>query len=430
MRYQFNLEKARDNIKNIIDELVNHMQHSGAIIVATNKKTIYKKYFGYADIPKKIPISQDTQLLAGSVTKQFTAVAILKALFDKNTYKNDHKKIKDNIKTELNNTVDHYLPAGHEIWNSSMPTWASTVTIHQLLIHSSGITNYTSLPDYEKQKFLRHSDLIAFFKTHELEFNPGEKFSYSNSGYYLLGVIIQQITQQRLDTYLEKTFFDPLGMRSTFLAMQGTVDDLIRTDARFSHLSRGYQYEIAEQDTSLKEVKRYESMEVPGAAGSLISTAEDLLKWDNALYNGEVIPTFLLELFVQPYLVTERPDAYYGYGIEIMQSEIVGKYYSHRGGIPGFRSILTFIPSLQISIVILQNIVADQEKIMPEIEKIKADLPKTLSKEESLQELVKLVEDKYPNINENKKRYEFSPVYDVIIKAIENVCISKSTDLI
>gem|GEM_PF-2138076 len=428
MKYKLDLKEAKDKIRNTIDELLNHKQHSGSIIVAINSNTIYKNYFGYADILKKIPISQDTQLLAGSVTKQFAAVAILRALYDKITYKNDHEEIKDIIQNELNYTIDHYLPLEHDIWNGSMPTWANTVTIHQLLVHSSGITNYTSLPDFEKQKFLKDSDIVSFFKNHELEFTSGEKFSYSNSGYYLLGIIIQQITQQRLDTYLEKTFFDPLQMRSTFLAIQGTVDDLIRSDARFSHLARGYQYEIAEQHTNLKEINRYESMEVPGAGGSLISTAEDLLKWNNALYNGKIIPTFLLELFLKPYLVTESADAYYGYGIEIMQSDILGKYYSHRGGIPGFRSILTYIPLLQISIVTLQNIAADPEKIMPDVEKIKADIPKTLSPEESMQELTKRIEDKYPNINQNKKRYELSPVYDAIIKAIESVCILKSPD--
>lgn len=426
MTYKLNLEKTQDKITNTINELLNHMQHSGSVFVATNKEIIYKKCFGYADISKKIPVSTNTQFLVGSVTKQFTAVAIIKALLDKNINKNDHTKLKDLIQAELNNTIEHYLPAEHEIWNDSMPAWASTVTIHQLLVHSSGITNYTSLPDFEKQKFPKNSDLITFFKKHELEFIPGEKFSYSNSGYYLLGMIIQQVTQQNLDIYLEKTFFEPLGMRSTFLPTHGTVDDLIRSDARFANLARGYQYEITKQAASLEEVNRYESMEIPGGAGSLISTANDLLKWNIALYAGKILPKFLLDLILKPYLVTERVDSYYGYGIEIMKSEVFGEYYSHRGGIPGFRSILTFIPSLQISIITLQNIVADQKNIMPEVEKIKADLSQTLSLEESLLELVKIIESKYPSIIENRKRYELAPIYDDIIKTLENVCAYNS----
>lgn len=399
-------------INNTIDELVKNMNHSGSVLVATEKEIIYKKCFGYADIETEIPISFKTQFLAGSVTKQFAAVAILKALLDKN---------KDNIKIELNKTIEYYLTAKHEIWKNSIPAWAGTVTIHQLLIHSSGIPNYTSLPEFEKQKFSKSSDLINFFKGHELEFTPGEKFSYSNSGYYLLGIIIEEITQQDLDIYLEKTFFEPLGMQSSFLPIQGTVDELLCTDARFAKLARGYQYEISTDNASLEEIKRYERMEAPGAAGSLITTAEDLLKWNNALYSGKIIPKFLLELMLHPYLVTERVDAYYGYGIEIMKSEVLGTYYSHRGGIPGFRSILTYIPSLKLSIITLQNLVADQERLMPEIKQIQTSLPPNLSKEESMKQLAEIIENKYPSIIENRKRFEFSPIYEAAIKALENI---------
>lgn len=399
-------------IANKLDELVENMHHSGSTLIATDKEIIYKKCFGYADITKKIPISFNTQFLAGSITKQFAAVAILQALWDKN---------KNDIKTALNKTIDYYLTAKHEIWNNSMPAWASNVTIHQLLIHASGIPNYTSLPEFEKQRFFKNSELINFFKSHELEFTPGEKFSYSNSGYYLLGIIIEEITQQNLDVYLEKTFFEPLGMQSTFFPMQGTVDELIRTDIRFAHLAHGYQYEITTHDVSPEEIKRYERMEVPGAAGALITAAEDLLKWNNALYSAKIIPQFLLELMLHPYLVTERIDAYYGYGIEIMESKRLGRYFSHRGGIPGFRSILTYIPALRLSIITLQNLVADLEKIMPDIEQIQKTLPSNLPKEESIKKLSEIIEAKYPSIIENRKRFEFVPIYEAIIKELEDI---------
>jgi CubicO group peptidase (beta-lactamase class C family) len=423
MPYKFNLEEAKNQIAHTISALTTQTRHSGSVLIATNIETIYKNFFGYADLSKQIPVTLQTQFLAGSVTKQFTAVALLKALFDKNINKYENQEPKDRIQAELHNTIEHYLPADHEIWNGLIPAWASIVTLHQLLVHSSGITNYTSLPDFEKQTFPTPLDLISFFKCHELEFIPGEKFSYSNSGYYLLGVIIQQITQQNLDVYLEKTFFEPFEMRSTFLPTQGTVNDLIRSDIRFVHLARGYQYEITNQDTNLTEITRYEPMEIPGGAGSLISTTEDLLRWNNALYSEKIIPKFLLELFLKPYLITERAEASYGYGIEIMRSDVFGEYYSHRGGIPGFRSILTFIPALRISIVILQNIVANQEKLMPEVEEIKANLPQSLSPEESLLELSQKIESKYPAIIENRKHYEFAPIYDNIIKMLEEVMV-------
>lgn len=425
MAFTFNLEKTRDKIANIINDLASQMKHSGSLLIAINEETFYENYFGYADYIKKTPVTKDTQFLAGSVTKQFTAVALLKALLDKNISKYKNSELKNRIQKELNKTIEYYLPENHEIWNDAMPIWASAVTVHQLLVHSSGIKNYTSLPDFEKQRFTKKADLVSFFKNHDLEFNPGKKFSYSNSGYYLLGVIIQQITQQSFDTYLEKVFFSPFKMRSTYLPIHGTVDDLIRVDARFAHLARGYQYEITKQDAGLTEITRYEYMENPGGAGSLISTAEDLLKWNNALYAEKIIPKCLLELFLNPYLVTERIEAYYGYGIELMKSDMLGEYYSHRGGIPGFRSILTFIPALRMSIVTLQNIVSNQEKLMPEVEEIKANLPQSLSHEESLVEISQRIESKYPAIIENRKHYEFAPIYDNIIKALEEVFVLK-----
>jgi len=399
------LQKVIDTI----DELVKNMNHSGSVLLSTDKEIIYNKCFGFADITKKIPIFFKTQLLAGSVTKQFTSGAVLKAIFDK--YKTD-------IKSKLDKSIEYYLPEEHEIWDRVMPSWARQITIHQLLVHSSGIANYTSLPEYENQTFEKKSDLINFFKAKELEFTPGEKFSYSNSGYYLLGIIIEEIAQQNLDVYLEKTFFEPLGMRSTFLPMQGTVDELIRTDSRFTNLARGYQYEITTHNANIEEIKRYERMELPGAAGSLITTAEDLLKWNKALYSEKIIPQFLLELMLYPYFVTEQADTYYGYGIEIMKSEALGTYYSHRGGIPGFRSILTYIPSLKLSIITLQNIVADQEKIMPEVKRLLEKFPPHLS-EESVKQLTDIIETKYPGIVENRKRFEFSPVYEAVINILK-----------
>lgn len=400
-----------NKISTVIDELIKNMNHSGSILIATPKEIIYKKCFGFADIVRQIPISFKTQFLAGSVTKQFTAVAILKALLGKK---------KNQIKTHLNQAIDYYLPAKHRIWDGSMPAWASVVTIHQLLIHSSGIPNYTSLLDFENRHFPKTKDLINFFKDHDLEFTPGEKFSYSNSGYYLLGIIIEEITQQNLDVYLENAIFKPLSMQSSFLPMRGTVDELIREDERFLNLARGYQYEITSNNAHLEEIKKYERMEVPGAAGSLIITAEDLFKWNNALYNEKIIPKLLLELMLHPHLVTERSDAYYGYGIEIMESEGLGQYYSHRGGIPGFRSVLTYIPSLQLSIIALQNLAANQEKIMPEVKEIQTSLAPNLSNEESTKKLSEIIEAKYPSIILNRKRFELAPVYEAAINALED----------
>ncbi len=373
-------------------------EHSGCILISTPQKIIHENCFGYADFAKKIPIATDTQFLIGSVTKQFAGVAITKALWD--------KKVND-IQAELNKPIAHYLPSHHTLWNGAMPAWANIITLHHLLVHSSGIVNYNSLPGFNNQKFTTAADIISYFKNHALEFTPGEKFSYCNSGYFLLGEIIQEIAQESLDVYLEKIFFAPFEMHSTHFPMQGTVDDLIKTDSRFKKLARGYQYDIAKKTAELSEIPRYESMNIPGAGGSLISTAEDLLKWNNALYTGKIVPKSVLELILKPYLVTDRGDSFYGYGIEIMKAENGDEYYSHRGGIPGFRSILTYLPASQTSIIMLQNIVSNDEFIIPIVEKMKNTLTPT--------ELVKTIETQYPTIPENRKRFELVTLYDNIL---------------
>lgn len=423
MPTKINLSYIKNAVSITINQLTEHMNHSGAVLIVMDKEIIYHHCFGYADIAKKNPISMTTQFLTGSVTKQFTAAAILKALFDKYS-ENEISDIYSHIHSALNTTIEQYLPSEHPIWKGIMPSWTSCITLHHLLTHSSGIPNYTSLPDFENQTFSNAADLVHFFKNYELEFTPGEKFSYSNSGYYLLGFIIQRITQQNLDSYLEDTFFKPLKMNSTFLPVKGTVHDLIRTDSRFLNLARGYDYDMTRHHACLKETKRYASMETPGAAGSLISTAEDLLKWNHALYSEKIIPKFLLQLALKPYLQTERVDAYYGYGIEIIKSKVLGEYYSHRGGIPGFCSILTFIPSLNVSIISLQNISANPEKLLPEIKNIQANLSPHLSIEESNKELIKRIETTYPEIIENRKRYELGPVYESVINTVENMITS------
>jgi CubicO group peptidase (beta-lactamase class C family) len=418
------IKKIESKINYVIDEQMLNMKPSGSVLIAINNQIIYCKSFGYADLINKIPTSMDTQFLVGSVTKQFTAVAILKALFDKNIQMginaNDSVDLKNHVLADLGRAIDFYLPENHAIWNGSMPAWAKIVTVHQLLIHSSGIPSYTSLPDFENHDFAKASDLVTFFKTHELEFTPGTKFSYSNSGYFLLGIIAQQITNLDLDVYMQEKLFEPIEMRSSFLATKGTVNNLIKSDARFVNLARGYQYDITIKNASLNEINNYVSMQIPGAGGSLISTTSDLLKWNNALYTGKIIPNFLIELMTHPYILTEQAKDYYGYGVDIIQSDSLGEYYTHKGGIPGFRSKLTFIPSLQLSIVVLENLVENMDSVKSEIDKIKTELPQTLSENEKQKEIDKILESKYPNIVENRKRYELMLVEENIIKALEN----------
>lgn len=343
------------------------MQPNGTILVACQDEIVFEKGFGVADVLNETAATSDTQYLLASSSKQFTAVALLKALYDKNAktglLKRDHINLQKYIEIDLNSTISNYLPKEHPIWAGNMPFWAQEITLHQLLTHSSGIANVTSLPKFAKFRDSppNISDLISFFKNEKLEFKPGAKYAYSNSNYILLGEIIQQITGISLDFYMQKVLFDPINMHSTFMALKGTVNDLKQFDTRANKLARGYNFDVTVHPVTFTEVKKYEPMQIPRGAGSIISTAPDVLKWNNALYSGKIIPIFLLKLMLASYMPVEE-NISYGYGIKIVNSKELGTYYYHNGSIPGFLSNITYIPSLQLTIICLTNTKAIQSK--------------------------------------------------------------------
>ncbi|MDX1902031.1 MAG: serine hydrolase domain-containing protein [Gammaproteobacteria bacterium] len=399
------------NIQKFLDDYGKSRQLSGTIMVSQNDTIVANQSFGFSDRCENIKCYTDTQYLIGSVTKQFTAVALLRALYDRaiasGLVKDNLLVAEKRINKYLNEPISNYLPAEHEIWAASMPKWANIVTLHQLLIHSSGIINYTSLPEF-KDTFLnppKMPALVSYFKNNDLDFPIGSKHSYSNSGYLLLGEIIQQISNQTLDAYLEQTFFKPLNMSATFLATKGTVHDLKKIN-RFKKLARGYEVDIASDKPTIKEVEKYCHMQIPGAAGSMVSTASDLLLWNSALYAGVVLPNFLLDLMQKPHIkMNDSTDESYGYGIEVILNPTLGTIYCHGGSIDGFVARLVYIPSIKLSIACLSNIAKNLEKLEPEINKIKTQLPADINPSEAFKILDAELSKKFPAIITNKDRY-------------------------
>lgn len=352
--------ELKSAVNKTVNDLVTNMQPNGTILVAYTDEVIFEQGFGIADLSHEIAATSDTQYLLASASKQFTAVALLKAIHDKNikagVSERDLVNLQKNIKTDLNRTISYYLPKKHPIWAGAMPFWAKEITLHQLLTHSSGIANVTGLPGFTKFRDSPPNiqNLIGFLKNEKLEFKPGSKYAYSNSNYILLGEIIQQITGVDLDVYMQTALFEPSNMQSTFMALKGTVNDLKQFDPRSKTLARGYNLDVTAQPVTFTEVKKYEPMQIPRGAGSIISTAPDLLKWNNALYSGKIVPAFLLNLMLEPHMPVEE-NISYGYGFKIVDSKALGTYYYHNGAIPGFQSNITYIPSLQLTIICLTN---------------------------------------------------------------------------
>lgn len=428
-------KELKSLISKSVQDSVQNMQPYGSILAGDNKSIIYSQSFGYADIKSRAPNTTTTQFLIGSVTKQFTAVAILRALYDQalNTglAKDDTASLNEAIKTELHKPISHFLPKDHAIWSGAMPKWANVVTTHQLLVHSSGLVNFTSLPKYRELATEQYepADLISFFKDYDLEFTPGSKYSYSNSGYMLLGEIIAQITGTQLDKYMEMTLFKAHAMYATSLPTKGTAPDLQLSDLRFVNLAGGYEFDVLEQETNVTEVKTYEAMQIPGGAGSIISTTSDLLKWNRALYSGEIIPDFLLKLMLTPHIYMPKGDdqnIFYGYGIIVSNSDNLGVYYSHNGMINGYRSDLTYIPSLKLTLACLTNLMPNFDSLEPEIKKITAELTASLSESNKWKKIDETLIANHPIITINKNKYDFMLVNKAVIKELEEFKFSNS----
>lgn len=310
-----------------IDELLktnyDYGQFNGSVLVAENGKVIYKKGFGMANIEWEIPNSTDTKFRIGSVTKQFTAALIMQLV--------EEGKIK------LDGKITDYLPDYRK-------DTGGKITVHQLLNHTSGIPSYTGLPGFfanESRNPYSVKDFVKKFAGGDLEFEPGTKFSYNNSGYFLLGAIIEQVTGKPYAQVLRERILDPLDMKDTGYDLHSP---LIKKRAwGYQKSPEGYMNAA------------YLDMSLPYAAGSMYSTVEDLYQWDQALYENKIISAESKKLMFTPGLSD------YGYGFVIREQPIgkTGqkvKIIAHGGGINGFNSLFTRVVDQKHLIVLLDNV--------------------------------------------------------------------------
>ncbi|MCA1566136.1 MAG: serine hydrolase [Acidobacteria bacterium] len=297
-------------------------QFNGSALVAENGKVIYKKGFGLANMEWNVPNEADTKFRLASVTKQFTAALILQLV--------------DQGKLKLDGKLSEYLPDYRK-------EVGDKVTIHHLLTHTSGIPSYTSLPKFMEDASRNPYKVVDFVKKYasgDLEFEPGAKFRYNNSGYFLLGAIIEKIHGKPYEQVIKENIFDPLGMKNSGYDRHDTI---------LSKRASGYQKTPAGYTNA-----PYLDMSIPYAAGSLYSTVEDLYLWDQALYADKIVSAKSKELMYKPFL-----DNYaYGWNISkvnLAQSKETVNSVAHSGGIHGFSTLLTRYPEQKHLIVLLDN---------------------------------------------------------------------------
>lgn len=317
---------AQQNAKQI-DELLrqyyDYGQFNGSVLVAEKGKIIYEKGFGMANMEWAIPNQPDTKFRIGSVTKQFTATLIMQ-LVEEGKIRLD-AKLTDYLTDYRKDTGDR-------------------VTIHQLLNHTSGIPSYTGLPTFFSEVSrdpYSPADFVKKFASGDLEFEPGSKFAYNNSGYFLLGAIIEKVTGKSYETVLNERIFKPLGMTNSGY---DNHSPLIQKRAS------GYEKRPAGYINAA-----YLDMSLPYAAGSMYSTIDDLYKWEQALFEGKILSAESKKLMFTPGLGN------YGYGLTIADQPIGKtdqkiKIIQHGGGINGFNSLLTRLVDKKQTIILLDNV--------------------------------------------------------------------------
>ncbi|HET9226441.1 MAG TPA: serine hydrolase domain-containing protein, partial [Thermoanaerobaculia bacterium] len=252
------------------DKLLTETYRAGepgaAVLVMKDGKPVLRKGYGLANLELNVPVQPETVFEIGSVTKQFTAAAIL--------------MLAERGQLSVEDEITKHLP--------DYPTHGKTITIDHLLTHTSGIPSYTNMPEWmtRVREDLKVEQIIAMFKDKPLEFAPGENWAYNNSAYILLGAVIEKVSGKTYEDFIEQEIFKPLGMTRSYY---GNNSEVVpgRADG-YDKEENGYRR------------ARYLSMTQPYAAGSLISTVDDLARWSDALWSGKVLKPESLQRMLTP----------------------------------------------------------------------------------------------------------------------------------
>ena len=289
-------------------------QATGYVAVAKDGKVIYGRSFGFADRSQKKAADADTRYRIGSLTKQFTAVGILRLV--------------EQQKLSLRDSIVKHIPEAPNGWTE--------VTLHHLLTHTSGIPSYTDVVALmaERDRAHGHAEILASFVGQPLHFRPGEKYEYSNSNYYLLGMVAERASGEPYDLFMQHQVFGPAGMLRT-----STVDS---PDAPDTAVGYSVDPEGELVPTPLID------MSVPFAAGSLRSTPSDLIRWDQALYGDALLTPESKKALFTPF----KDDYAYGFTYSDVEGHEV---YSHSGSIDGFSSYAARVPKDKLYVVALMS---------------------------------------------------------------------------
>lgn len=292
-----------------------------SVAIARGDDVLVARGYGLADIENDVPATDETVYRIGSITKQFTAAAIMQLI--------------ESGDVSLDDPLTRFLP--------DYPMQGHTVTVEHLLNHTSGIKSYTGLGPVWRRTIpldLSRDELVDLFKDRPFDFAPGERYRYNNSGYYLLGLIIEKASGQTYTEYLEEHVFPKAGLEATYYCDNRPI---------IPNRAEGYQIvdgEIVNDDPI--------GMRQPYAAGSLCSTVTDLVKWTRSLSGGAVVRPDSYEQMTTPGTLNDGSPMTYGFGLQIGEFEEHARV-AHGGGINGFVTAMTHYPDDEVIVVVLTN---------------------------------------------------------------------------
>lgn len=300
----------------LVQSYVTAKQFMGSVLVWQQGKILLSKGYGSANLEWEIPNSPATKFRLGSITKQFTAASIL--------------LLEERGRLKAEDPVKKYMADAPAAWDK--------ITIFHLLTHTSGIPSFTSFPDYHSTEAIATTpeNLVARFRDKPLEFQPGEKWNYSNSGYALLGYLIEKVSGQSYAEFVQQNIFSPLGMKDSGYDSNSAV--IARRAAGYAPGASGLVN------------AGFIHMTIPFSAGALYSTTEDLLKWEQGLFGGKVLSAASLAKMTTPF----KQD--YAFGLSVSANHGY-KVIEHGGGIEGFSTQLSYYPDDKLVVVVLGNII-------------------------------------------------------------------------
>lgn len=313
-------QELEKKIDAVMAEIYKPGEPGAAVIVRKDGRTILRKGYGLADLELGVPVEPDMIFRLGSITKQFTAVAIL--------------MLAEEGQLGLQDEITKFLP--------DYPAQGRRITIEHLLTHTSGIQSYTDLEEWLglwRQDFAL-PELIGLFKDKPMRFEPGQRWAYNNSGYVLLGAVIEKASGRTYEEFIESRIFKPLGMTHSFYG---------NTERIIPRRIPGYQ---AGQKGFINAP--YLSMTQPYAAGSLLSSVDDLAVWSDAVFAGKLVGRAWLDKAFTPYKLKNGESTGYGYGWFI--SDYQGhRIVEHGGGINGFSTYEMTLPEDRVFLAVLTN---------------------------------------------------------------------------